>query len=32
VRPDGFVAWRAHALSSSPAERLAAALGAALMR
>ena len=32
VRPDGFVAWRAHALSSSPAEDLAAAVGAALMR
>ena len=32
VRPDGFVAWRAQSLSSSPAESLAAALRAALMR
>jgi putative polyketide hydroxylase len=32
VRPDGFVAWRAHAASNHPAETLAAALRAALMR
>jgi 2-polyprenyl-6-methoxyphenol hydroxylase-like FAD-dependent oxidoreductase len=32
VRPDGFVAWRARAASSRPAESLAAALRAALMR
>jgi putative polyketide hydroxylase len=31
VRPDGFVAWRARAASSSPAESLAAALRTALM-
>jgi uncharacterized protein len=32
VRPDGFVAWRARAASSRPAESLAAALRTALMR
>jgi 2-polyprenyl-6-methoxyphenol hydroxylase-like FAD-dependent oxidoreductase len=32
VRPDGFVAWRARAASRRPAESLAAALHAALMR
>jgi putative polyketide hydroxylase len=32
VRPDGFVAWRAHAAPNHPAETLAAALRAALMR
>jgi 2-polyprenyl-6-methoxyphenol hydroxylase-like FAD-dependent oxidoreductase len=31
VRPDGFVAWRARAASSRPAESLAAALRPALM-
>jgi 2-polyprenyl-6-methoxyphenol hydroxylase-like FAD-dependent oxidoreductase len=31
VRPDGFVAWRARAASSRPAETLAAAIRAALM-
>jgi 2-polyprenyl-6-methoxyphenol hydroxylase-like FAD-dependent oxidoreductase len=32
VRPDGFVAWRARAASSRPAESLGAALRTALMR
>jgi 2-polyprenyl-6-methoxyphenol hydroxylase-like FAD-dependent oxidoreductase len=32
VRPDGFVAWRARAEPRRPAESLAGALGAALMR
>jgi 2-polyprenyl-6-methoxyphenol hydroxylase-like FAD-dependent oxidoreductase len=32
VRPDGFVAWRAPAASSRPAESLTAALRTALMR
>jgi 2-polyprenyl-6-methoxyphenol hydroxylase-like FAD-dependent oxidoreductase len=32
VRPDGFVAWRAHDASSRPAESLTAALRTALMR
>ena len=32
VRPDGFVAWRARAETSHPAERLGAALRGALMR
>jgi 2-polyprenyl-6-methoxyphenol hydroxylase-like FAD-dependent oxidoreductase len=32
VRPDGFVAWRARAASSRPAESITAALRAALMR
>jgi 2-polyprenyl-6-methoxyphenol hydroxylase-like FAD-dependent oxidoreductase len=32
VRPDGFVAWRARAASSHPAEILAAALRTALLR
>jgi 2-polyprenyl-6-methoxyphenol hydroxylase-like FAD-dependent oxidoreductase len=32
VRPDGFVAWRAHAASSRPVESVTAALRTALMR